>query len=82
MNKKKDKYIFRDTEYKDFKSMKNAAYFKMNKNQIEKGYYLIDDEIRIEYEFNKQERRIICTKKYDYKKKMRIEWSKKQLNLW
>lgn len=82
MKKPKEKYIFRDTEYKDFKEMKRAAYFKMSKNQKETGYYLIDDEIRIEYEFDKKERRVICNKKYDYEKKMRIEWSKKQLNLW
>ncbi len=62
--------------------MKNAAYFKMNKNQIETAYYLINDEIRIEYELNKQERRIICTKKYNYEKKLRIDSEKKQLNLW
>ena len=62
--------------------MKRAAYLKMSKNKKEKGYYMIEVEISIEYEFDKKERRIICTKTYDYEKKMRIDFEKKQLNLW
>lgn len=62
--------------------MKNAAYFKIDNNQKEKGYYLIDDVIWFEYEFNKKERRIICTRKYNHEEEMRINSEKKQLNLW
>lgn len=82
MKRREGKYIFRDTEYKDFKEMKRAAYFKMSKNQKEKGYYIIEDEIRTEYEFNKKERRIICIKTYDYEEMEKINWENKQLNLW
>lgn len=82
MRKPKGKYIFKDTEYKDFKEMKRAAYFKMSENQKEIGYYMVEDEIWIEYEFNKKERRIICNKKYDYEELARINFEKKQLNLW
>lgn len=82
MKKRKGKYIFRGTEYKDFKEMKRAAYFKMSRNQKETGYYMVNDEIWIEYEFDKKERRIICNKKYDYEEKLRINSEEKQLNLW
>ena len=82
MKKRKGKYIFRDTEYENFKEMKRAAYFKMSKNEKEKGYYMIEDEILIEYEFDKKERRIICTKMYDYEEMEKINWENKQLNLW
>lgn len=56
--------------------MKRAAYFKMSKDKKEIGYYIVDDVIWIEYEFNKKERRIICTKKYDYEERMRINFKK------
>lgn len=82
MKKQIGKYIFRDTEYKDFKEMKRAAYFKMSNDKKESGYYMIDDEIRTEYEFDKQERRIICYKIYDYDEIARIEWDNRQLKIW
>lgn len=82
MRKQIGKYIFRDTEYKNFKEMKRAAYFKMSKNQKETGYYIVEDEIRIEYEFNKKERRIICTKMYDYEEIEKMNWENKQLKIW
>lgn len=82
MSKKKGIYIFRGKKYKDFKEMKRVAYFSMSENQKEIGYYMVEDEIWMEYEFDKRERRIICSKKYDYEEQARIEFEKKQLNLW
>lgn len=82
MRKKKGIYIFRDTEYRDFKSMKSAAYFSMSEKKKETGYYMVEDEIWIEYEFDKKERRIICNKKYDYEEQARIDFANRQLKMW
>lgn len=79
---RKAKYVFRGIEYKSFKEMKTKAYFAMETDQEETGYMMVDDEIWVEYQFNKKERRIICKKKYDYEEQVTINWSKKQLKLW
>lgn len=62
--------------------MKTKAYFTMRANQEESGYMMIGDEIWIEYQLNKAERRIICKKKYDYEEKMRIDFENRQLKIW
>lgn len=79
---KNARYVFRGIEYKSFKEMKTKAYFTMGTDQEESGYMMVDDEIWIEYQFNKAERRIICRKKYDYEEQARINWNHKQLKLW
>lgn len=82
MKNKKGKFVFRDKEFKDFKSMKTDAYFKMSIETKESGYFIVDDEVWIEYEFDKKERRIVCKKVYDYDEKARMDWNSKQLKIW
>lgn len=79
---KNAKYVFRGVEYKSFKEMKRQAYFMMGPEQEENGYMMVNDEIWIEYQFNKAERRIICKKMYDYEEQARINWENRQFKIW
>ena len=45
--------------------------------QAQKSY----DEILKEYEFNRQERRLLCRTIYDYEKINREKWNNRQTNL-
>lgn len=71
-----DGYIF-DT----FKELKNYAYFNTSTKMKKICYELDEDVITKKYIFTKQERRLICEKKYDKDEEDLKKWNQKQLKL-
>lgn len=81
-NKKARKsYLSDNKKFTTFKNMKTYAYFNTGVGNTKTGYEMDQDEIIKEYIFKKQERRLICEKKYDRDEILRKEFEKRQLKL-
>lgn len=65
IQKRQNRYIFRNKEFTTFKEMKAYAYFNMSVGTKEESLEIINDEIIKKYELIKQERRLLCIKTYD-----------------
>lgn len=79
--KKIVKYKYDTQEFNTFRELKWHMYLNMQKNTIENAYQTCDDEILKEYEFNRQERRLLCRTIYDYEKIEREKWNNRQTKL-
>lgn len=77
----KSKFTFRDKEFRDFKGMKAEAYFSLKNEEHDNGFEVSDDLIIKQYEFIKQERRILCRVIYDYFEMLKEDFERKQLNI-
>lgn len=71
-----DGYIFNT-----FQELKTYMYFHTSLKQKKIGYELDEDVITKKYIFTKQERRLICEKKYDKDVEDLKKWNHKQLKL-
>lgn len=71
-----DGYIFNT-----FKELKNYVYFNTSTKMKKICHELDEDVITKEYIFTKQERRLICEKKYDKDEEDLKKWNHKQLKL-
>lgn len=80
-NKRKTKYVFRNNNFDTFKAMKTFAYFNIKVGEKDTGFEVYNDEIISIYDFNKQERRLLCKKSYNALEELKKEIEKKQLKL-
>lgn len=74
-------YILNNRKFNKLTSMKVFAYYNMKIGETKIGYEIRDDEIYKEYQFSKQERRLLCEKIYDKREKLKKEFEKRQLKL-
>lgn len=74
-------YRYDAQKFDTFRELKWHMYLNMQKNTIENAYQMCDDEILKEYEFNRQERRLLCRTVYDYEKVKLEKWNNCQTKL-
>lgn len=74
-------YIYDTKKFNTFRELKWHMYLNMKKNTTENAYQIWGDEILKEYEFNKQERRLLCRIVYDYEKINLEKWNNRQTKL-
>lgn len=79
--KKNVHYRYDAQKFNTFRELKWHMYLNMKKNTIENAYQMCDDVILKEYEFNRQERRLLCRTVYDYEKINREKWNNCQTKL-
>ena len=81
IQKIKKSYLSDNKTFTTFRNMKTYAYFNTGVGNTKTGYETYQDEIIKEYIFKRQERRLICEKKYDRDEKLKKEFEKRQLKL-
>lgn len=84
MIKKKKKivhYRHGEQKFNTFRELKWYMYLNMQINTTENAYQMWNDEILKEYEFNRQERRLLCRTVYDYEKINLEKWNNCQTEL-
>lgn len=80
-NKRETRYVFRNNNFDTFKAMKTFAYFNIKVGEKDTGFEVYNDEIISIYDFNKQERRLLCRKSYNALEESKKEIEKRQLKL-
>ena len=80
-NKRKTRFVFRNNNFDTLKVMKTFAYFNSKVGEKDTGFEVYNDEIISIYDFNKQERRLLCRKIYNKEENDKKESEKKQLKL-
>lgn len=68
-------------KFDTFWELKGHMYLNMEKNTKDNAYQMYKDEILKEYEFYKQERRLLCRTTYDYEKINLEKWNNCQTKL-
>lgn len=79
--KKQSKYVLHNKEFTTFKEIKTYAYFNMGVGTEEEVQEINEDQIMKVYKLIKQERRLLCIKKYDVIEKYKKWIEKQQLKL-
>lgn len=74
-------YRYGEQKFNTFRELKWHMYLNMQKDTIDNAYQMCDDMILKEYEFNRQERRLLCRTVYDYEKINREKWNNCQTKL-
>ena len=74
-------YRYGEQKFNTFRELKWHMYLNMQKNTAENAYQMCDDVILKEYEFYKQEGRLLCRTIYDYEKINREKWNNQQTKL-
>lgn len=74
-------YRYGAQKFNTFRELKWHMYLNMQKNTKDNAYQMCNDEILKEYEFNKQERRLLCRTIYDYEKINLEKWNNHQTKL-
>lgn len=74
-------YRYGAQKFDTFRELKWHMYLTMKKDTKDNAYQMCDDEILKEYEFYKQERRLLCRIIYDYEKINLEKWNNRQTKL-
>ena len=74
-------YRYGEQKFNTLWELKGHMYLNMQKNTKDNAYQMWDDMILKEYEFYKQERRLLCRIIYDYEKINREKWNNCQTKL-
>lgn len=74
-------YRHDEQKFNTFWELKNHMYLNMQKNTKDNAYQMYDDMILKEYEFYRQERRLLCRTIYDYEKIKLEKWNNCQTEL-
>lgn len=69
-------YRYGEQKFDTFRELKWYMYLNMQKNTKDNAYQMWNDEILKEYEFYRQERRILCSIIYN-KEDIYTKWCKK-----
>ena len=79
--KKKTVWVVKNKTFTTFKAFKTYAWYNMIPGECTNGFEIFEDTIIKEYNLNKKERRLICTKIYDKDEEDLKKWNHKQLKL-
>lgn len=79
--KKNAHYRYGEQKFNTFRELKLHVYLNMQKNTKDNAYQMWNDEILKEYEFYRQERRLLCRTIYDYEKINLEKWNNRQTKL-
>lgn len=74
-------YRYGEQKFGTFRELKWHMYLNMQKNTKDNAYQMWNDEILKVYEFNRQERRLLCRTIYDYEKINLEKWNNRQTKL-
>lgn len=79
--KKNVHYRYGAQKFDTLWELKGHMYLNMQKNTKDNAYKMWDDMVLKEYEFYKQERRLLCRTIYDYEKINLEKWNNRQTKL-
>lgn len=74
-------YRYGEQKFNTFRELKWYMYLNMQKKTKDNAYQMCNDEILKEYEFYRQERRLLCRIIYDYEKINLEKWNNHQTKL-